>query len=113
MKLMQCILGLLVMSVCAVLSAKPTDFCFQTETQPKCEENYHYKCGPNICSRDKYKCQSLKLWSTLNSQIKIDKDASEISYEFLKFVQRIDDCPLPTLKPTIYSYHKQRMPFRI
>ncbi len=113
MKFLYCIFGLLVISVYAVLSAKPNDFCFQTETQIKCEEQYHFKCGPKICSRDKYKCQSLKLWSTLNSQIKLDKDESEISYEFLKFVQRIDDCPMPMIKPTVNGYHKQRMPFRI
>ena len=74
----------IILSIKLVGSIKTIDFCYVPDDQDlECFGKYNLKCGDYLCAKDRYSCQSLKLFSSVKNTQKNEKGISMNNRRFL------------------------------
>ncbi len=78
---------------------KTNDFCInnklEIKKEIKCHGNYSLSCGDIVCAKDRYKCQSLTVFSKTKNFQKNDQDLFFSRKNYESFFRLIKNCPQP------------------
>ena len=86
----------IILSIKLVGSIKTIDFCYVPDDQDlECFGKHNLKCGDHLCAKDRYSCQSLKLFSSVKNTQKNEKAYQFFKNNFEAFLNSIKECPLP------------------
>lgn len=94
---------------------KPDEFCYLIEEcdesdqlmikkkscpKPKCHGSLKFKCGTQLCTKDRLSCQKLLMWSILIGQMRDPQSIETQMTNFQIFSTRIENCPFYEWKPS-------------
>jgi len=78
---------------------KVNNFCYQSsiETNKNCNKRHSFKCSQitNLCSIDRYSCQSLTLFSKVKHTQRKENDYIFFQNQYEAFIKLIKVCPKP------------------
>jgi hypothetical protein len=98
-KILVIILSIINLSECAL---KVTDFCKKLEIDGKeqeCNGKYSLSCAGILCAKDRYSCQSLRVFHGIKNIQKTEKEYLFFQNNFEAFMKLIKKCPkLPKYK---------------
>jgi len=80
---------------------KVTDFCYKLEIHEKlskCHGKFSLSCCDILCAKDRYSCQSLRLFAGIKNFQRTEQDYTKFNNIFQKFVSVIKNCTQPSLR---------------
>ncbi len=83
---------------------KLNDFCFPIEIKSEpinCQGKHGFNCRPDLCSKDRYSCQSLSLFYKGVTSVRNEKDYYSLLNHFNNFFNMISNCSVDWTKDDV------------
>lgn len=109
----------LIILITAIDSIKIEDYCFKSEETECSEYDFTVECGKDLCTRNKYACNSLSLFSSIAFHIKKQADFDRFIEAYRLILFSIKECTSKLWQPDdlclkgMRCFYKQKIPHRL